>query len=150
MWTGRFARRWLAACVAIALLEAGIVVARWQVQLVGVAMGAARGTPRAPRFRIPSHFFPPWGLRSSLIEQLARDHDTIGVVPLPWWGSPLSRVLSQPIGARQIHFVPVNLEEDFAPWYERACARATWSWKPATRSLSRWRACSRRCMRRDH
>jgi hypothetical protein len=123
LWTGRFARRWLAACVAIALLEAGIVVARWQVQLVGVAMGAARGTPRAPRFRIPSHFFPPWTLRGSLIEQLARGPDTIGIVPLPWWAEPVVGVLSQPVGARQIHFVPENLEEDFAPWYERVRPR---------------------------
>ena len=29
-------------------------------------------------------------------------------------------MLSQPVGARQVHFVPENLEEDFAPWYERA------------------------------
>jgi hypothetical protein len=28
-------------------------------------------------------------------------------------------VLSQPVGVRQIYFVPENLEEDFAPWYER-------------------------------
>src|SRR5262249_36489503 len=87
--TRRFARRWLAACAAIALLEAGIVVARWQVQLVGVAIGATRGTPRAPRVRIPSHFYPPWTLRGSLIEQLARGHDTIGIVPLPWWAAPV-------------------------------------------------------------
>ena len=123
LWTGRFARRWLAACVAIALLEAGIVVARWQVQLVGVAIGSARGEPRAPRFPIPSHFFPPWALRGSLIEQLARGHDTIGVVPLPWWAEPVVGVLSQPVGVRQIHFVPENLEEDFAPWYERVRPR---------------------------
>ena len=32
-------------------------------------------------------------------------------------------MLSQPVGARQIHFVPENLEEDFAPWYERVRPR---------------------------
>src|SRR5262249_7796583 len=69
LWTGRFGRRWLAACVAIALLEAGIVVARWQVQLVRVAIDSAHGElPRAPRRHIPSHFFPPWALRGSPLE----------------------------------------------------------------------------------
>jgi hypothetical protein len=123
LWTGRFGRRWLAACMAIALLEAGIVVARWHVQLIGVAIGSARGEPRAPRSHIPSHFYPPWALRGSLIEQLARGHDTIGIVPLPWYAEPVVGVLSQPVGARQIHFVPENLEEDFAPWYERVRPR---------------------------
>lgn len=122
-WTGRFARRWLAACAAIALLEAGIVVVRWQVPLVRFAISSARGEPRASRPRIPSHFFPPWGLRGSIIEPLARGHDTIGVVPLPWWAEPIVGVLSQPVGARQIHFVPENIEEDFAPWYERVRPR---------------------------
>jgi hypothetical protein len=75
LWTGRFARRWLAACVAIALLEAGIVITRWQVQLIGVAIGSARGAPRAPRVPIPSHFYPPW--RSRLAHRAARaGHDT--------------------------------------------------------------------------
>jgi hypothetical protein len=122
-WTGRFGRRWLWGCVAIALLEAGIVVARWQVPLVGVAISAALGEPRAPRHPIPSHFFPPWALRGSLIEQLAGSHDTIGVVPLPWWAEPVVGVLSQPVGVRQIYFVPENLEADFAPWYERVHPR---------------------------
>ena len=102
---------------------AGIVVARWQVQLVGVAIGSARGNPQAPRIRIPSHFYPPWQLRGSLIEQLARGRDTIGIVPLPWYAEPVVGVLSQPVGERQIHFVPENLEEDFAPWYERVRPR---------------------------
>jgi hypothetical protein len=123
LWTGRFARRWLAACVAIALLEAGIVVARWQVPLVEFAISSARGAPRAPRPPIPSHFFPPWALRDSPIEDLASGHDTIGVVSLPWWAEPVVGVLSQPVGARQIYFVPENLEEDFAPWYERVRPR---------------------------
>jgi hypothetical protein len=122
-WTGRFGRRWLVACVAIALLEAGIVVARWQVPLIGVAIGAARGEPRAPRHPIPSHFYPPWRLRGSLIEQLARGHDTIGIVPLPWYAEPVVGVLSQPVGMREIYFVPENLEEDFARWYERVRPR---------------------------
>jgi hypothetical protein len=119
LWTGRFGRRWLAVCVAIALLEAGIVLARWQVQLVGVAIGSARGEPRAPRVYIPSHFYPPWALRGSPIEKLASSHDTIGIVPLPWYAGPLVGVLSQPVGARQIHFVPENLERDFELWYAR-------------------------------
>jgi hypothetical protein len=123
LWTGRFARRWLAVCVAITLLEAGIVIARWQVPLVGVAISSARGEPRAPRHPIPSHFFPPWAVRGSPIEQLARSHDTIGVVPLPWWAEPIVGVLSQPVGARQIYFVPENFEEDFTPWYERVRPR---------------------------
>ena len=123
LWRGRFGRGWLAACAAIALLEAGIVVARWQVQLVRVAIGAARGEARAPRVPIPSHFYPPWALHGSLIEQLARGHDTIGVVPFPWYAQPVVGVLSQPIGERQIHFVPENLEADFAAWYERVRPR---------------------------
>jgi hypothetical protein len=122
-WTGRFGRTWLAACVAIALVEAGIVVARWQVPLVRIAIGAARGESWTPRAPIPSHFYPPWTLRGSLIEQLARGHDTIGIVTLPWYAEALVGVLSQPIGARQIHFVPENLEDDFAPWYERVRPR---------------------------
>ena len=32
-WTGRFSRSWVVACAAVAFLEAGIVVARWQVPL---------------------------------------------------------------------------------------------------------------------
>lgn len=123
LWTGPFARKWLAACVAIALLEAGIVFARWQVPLVGVGIRAARGDSRAPRRPIPSHFFPPWALRGSVIEPLASGHDTIGVVPLPWWAEPIVGVLSQPIGTRQIHFVPENLEADFASWFERVRPR---------------------------
>jgi hypothetical protein len=123
LWTGRFARRWLAACVAIALLEAGIVVVRWQVPLIELAISAARGEPRAPRPPIPSHFFPPWVLRDSVIEELAGGHDAIGVVPLPWWAEPVVGVLSQPVGARRIYFVPENLEKDFAPWYERVRPR---------------------------
>src|SRR5215472_1219400 len=123
LWTGRFGRGWLAACAAIALLEAGIVIARWQVPLVGVAIGAARGEPRAPQHRIPSHFYPPWALHGNIIEQLARGHDTIGIVPFPWYAEPVVGVLSQPIGAREIYFVPENLEEDFAPWYERVHPR---------------------------
>ena len=79
--------------------------------------------PRAPRLPIPSHFYPPWTLRGSFIEQLVRDHDTIGIGPLPWWAEPVIGVLSQPVGARQIHFVPKNLEQDFAPWYERVRPR---------------------------
>jgi hypothetical protein len=62
-------------------------------------------------------------LRGSLIEELARGHDTIGIVPFPWWAEPVVGVLSQPVGARQIHFVPENLEVDFAPWYERVHPR---------------------------
>jgi hypothetical protein len=32
-------------------------------------------------------------------------------------------VLSQPVGARQIHFVPDDLEADFAAWYARVRPR---------------------------
>jgi len=122
-WRSRFARRWLAACVAIALLEAGIVIARWQVPLVEVAIRSARGEARPPWIPIPSHFYPPWALRGSLIEKLARGDDTIGVVPLPWYAEPVVGVLSQPVGARRIHFVPDDLDADFAAWYERVRPR---------------------------
>ncbi len=122
-WTGRFARGWLAAGIAIALLEAGIVVARWQIPLIEVAVHSARGEARPPWIAIPSHFYPPWALRGSLIEQLAHGEDTIGVVPLPWYAEPVVGVLSQPIGARQIHFVPGDLDADFAGWYERVRPR---------------------------
>lgn len=122
-WTSRFARRWLVACAAIAFLEAGIVIARWQVPLLEVAIRSARDDARPPWIAIPSHFYPPWAQRGSLIEQLARGGDTIGVVPLPWYAEPVVGVLSQPVGARQIHFVPDNLDANFAPWYERVRPR---------------------------
>ena len=123
LWTGRFGRRWLGACVVISLLEAGIVIARWQLPLVGIAISSARGERQLPWVHIPSHFYAPWTLQGSLIEQLARGHDTIGIVPLPWWAEPVVGVLSEPIGARQIRFVPENLEKDFAGWYERVHPR---------------------------
>lgn len=121
-WTGRWGRSWLAACVAIALLEAGIVVARWQVPLLGVAIHDRHGDPQAPRVRIPTHFYPPWQVRGTILGRLAHSHDAVGVGPLPWYAEPVVGVLSQPVGARQIHFVP-DLEDDFAAWYARVRPR---------------------------
>jgi hypothetical protein len=122
-WTGRSGRTWFAACVAIAFLEAGIVVARWQVPLLGIAIRDRHGEPKAPRVPIPSHFYPPWQLRGTILEQLAHGHDTLGIATLPWWSEPVVGVLSQPVGARQIHFVPDDLEADFAAWYARVRPR---------------------------
>jgi hypothetical protein len=122
-WTGRSGRAWLVACVAVALVEAGIVVVRWQVPLLGIAIRDRRGEPKAPRVPIPSHFYPPWQLRGTILEQLAHGHDTVGIVPLPWHAETVVGVLSQPVGARQIHFVPDDLEADFAAWYERVRPR---------------------------
>jgi hypothetical protein len=122
-WTGRFGRAWIVACAAIALLEAGIVVYRWQVPLLGVAIGDEHGEPKAPRTRVPSHFYPPWAVRGTILEQLAQAHDTVGIAPLPWYAEPVVGVLSQPVGARQIYFVPDDLEADFDAWYERVRPR---------------------------
>lgn len=47
----------------------------------------------------------------------------MGIGPLVWYEEPLVGVLSQPVGARQIHFVPEDLEADFAPWYARVRPR---------------------------
>jgi hypothetical protein len=122
-WTGRWGRAWLAACAAIALLEAGIVVARWQAPLLGVAIRDQCGEPKAPRFHIPTHFYPPWQLRGTILEQIAHAHDTVGIATLPWYSEPVVGVLSQPVGERRIYFVPDDLESDFAVWYARVHPR---------------------------
>jgi hypothetical protein len=112
-------------CVAVALLEAGIVVARWQVPLLGIAIRDEHGGPPVPgpAVRIPTHFYPPWVLRGTVIERLARAHDTVGIGPLVWYQQPIVGVISEPVGARQIHFVPDDLDADFATWYARVRPR---------------------------
>jgi hypothetical protein len=121
---GRLGRVWILAAVGVALLEAGVVVARWQIPLLGVAMREQRGEPpTAPRPRIPTHFYTPWGTRGSIVEQLTHAHDGIGIGPLEWYEEPLVGVLSQPVGARRIDFVPSDLEADFDAWYARVQPR---------------------------
>ena len=119
-WTGRFGRVWIAGCAAVAFLEAGIVIARWQIPLLGVAI---RADHAAPIVRIPTHFYPPWGVRDTILERVAGAHDTVGVGWLPWYAEPVVGVLSQPVGARQIYFLPEDLDADFAAWYARVRPR---------------------------
>lgn len=122
---GRLGRAWLVACATIAFVEAGIVVARWQIPLLGIAIRDEHGGPPhpAPAVRIPTHFYPPWVLRGTVVERLARANDTVGIGPLAWYQEPIVGVVSQPVGARQIYFVPGDLEADFAAWYERVRPR---------------------------
>jgi len=122
---GRPGRVWLSTCAAIAVVEAGIVIARWQVPLLGLALRNeppdAKGP--GPAVRIPTHFYPPWVLRGSLLRRLARGDDRVGIGPLDWHQEPVVGVLSQPIGGRDIHFAPDVLAADFADWYARVRPR---------------------------
>ena len=70
----RRGRAWLAACVVVAVIEAGIVLARWQLPIVGIAIRDEHGGPPrpGPAVPIPTHFYPPWVLRGTVIERLAR------------------------------------------------------------------------------
>jgi hypothetical protein len=122
---GRRGRAWLVACVAVLVIEAGIVVARWQLPIVGIAIRDEHGGPPrpGPAVRIPTHFYPPWVLRGTVIERLARANDTVGIGPLVWYQQVIFGVVSEPVGARQIYFVPADLEADFAAWYERVRPR---------------------------
>lgn len=115
----RWSRAWLVTCAALAFLEAGIVLARWQVPLLSSALRS----DRAPGRRIPSHFYPPWALRGTILEQIAQGPDTVGIGPLEWYEEPFAGVLSQPLGARQIYFLPADLDADFAAWYARVRPR---------------------------
>jgi hypothetical protein len=121
---GRRGRAWAIACASVALLEAGIVVARWQNPLLAFAVREQRGEPPvAPRPRLTTHFYPPWGVRGSVIEQVAHTADGIGIGPLAWYAEPLVGVFGQPLGARRIDFVPADLEADFDDWYARVRPR---------------------------
>jgi hypothetical protein len=121
---GRRGRAWIVAAAGVALLEAGIVVVRWQIPLLGVAIREQRGErPTAPKPRIPTHFYTPWGTRDSIVAQLTHARDGVGIGPLEWYEEPLVGVLSQPVGARQIDFVPGDLEADFDAWYARVRPR---------------------------
>jgi hypothetical protein len=117
----RWGRVWLVACVAIALVEAGVVLARWQVRILErTAHTWVRGA-RMPR--IPTHFYPPSVLRGTIIERIAHAHDTVGIGPLDWYQEVIVGVLSEPVGARQIHYLPEDPEARFAGWYERVRPR---------------------------
>jgi hypothetical protein len=122
---GRMGRAWIVACAAVACIEAGVVIARWQIPLLGIAIRDEHGGPPvpSPAVGIPTHFYPPWVLRGTVIEQLARAHDTVGIGPLAWYQEVIVGVVSEPVGARRIHFLPHDPDADLVAWYQRVRPR---------------------------